>query len=636
MTPEPSKITLSRQESKRLPGKVWVRTWTAEEGIPEWFSHGLKSARPALGYGVIEPLELRITKQKLITVSTGEGRTLAEELAERTLGFDEETARGLVEQLCFALLRVHNQKKLHGGLIPFNIHFNEEKRFELWSVPVARLELSYGALDPDWEVPYRSPQLRDGLSTDLTEDIYSLGKILLRLLCRSQEEFLKWEPENPESLVLTPPMNAVLERCFPWEPTMRFQSVTDLALALNPGSDIAKLDLDGSREDRALAEKAFREGRTEDALAHWTDARRKDWLELTVHNNLAVSRIIVGEWQEALQDLERAEKLYPYHPLVDCNFGFCHYKMRDLSAADYRLKRACTLNPGFAAPFKRLADIALGSGHPESALKFALNALAAAPNCRESRLLTATTMALVGDRTEAEHHQAYAEKLPETASFLDHLIMNDTQAPWAIVLGEHDSSILGRLGVDPRGPFPAHRYLSNLKAAERQRALSSLFQAKKASHWKAPWKERLKSGGSADLPVARLVDYIHPFGEIGVLLEMRCQTEETAESEEFQKLSRDIAQQIAVMNPTYISRNEVSAELFEGRLQKERLAEEGPVSEQLAWGRTERFFESQCLLDQPYFEDYSKTVEAHLREARLILRERIAVARFVRFELGSK
>ena len=126
-----------------------------------------------------------------------------------------------------------------------------------------------------------------------------------------------------------------------------------------------------------------------------------------------------------------------------------------------------------------------------------------------------------------------------------------------------------------------------------------------------------------------------------MLLEIRCESEAVADSEAFDKLLNDVAKHIALMSPIYLSRDDIPSDLMTQRLNQERLAafEEGKpelIADKLAWGRAERLFQSQCLLDQPYFEDYSMTVDTYIRETKARLGERIAIKRFVRFELGSE
>ena len=645
--PEPNRITLTRQSVPLLRGRaLWTRTWDEKVDAPEWFPHGLGSARPGLGLGIVDPLELRLSGSKLIAVSAGDGVTLLEDLDSRSTPYKESSARGIIEQLCFGLMRIHqNQGRLHGGVVPFNIQVAEDGRVGLWSVPTARLELSFGTLDPDWEIPYRSPQMLEGRSVSVADDIFSLGKLLLRLFCCGQDEFLNGSGDFPNGSETSPSLHSIYERCVNLDPQQRFQSVVELALALNPESEIGELDLVGASQDRLLGEVAFEEARVEDALAHWTDARRKDWLDLTVHNNLAVARMVRCEWNEALRDLERAHKISPYHPLVDCNTGFCFYRLRDLGTADLWLKRSCKINPGFAAPFKRLSDIALGEGNVEAALHTAMRALKAAPRCREARLLAASVLALLGDKPESGRHRAYALQLPERPEYADHLITRTTPPPWSLALAGQDASIFERLGVSPLGPISAHRYSTNLQLIRGRSLLDSILgttpEQRSEPPWRVPWLKRTRADKPDGLLAGRIAEYVHSTGGMGALVEIRCESQRLAESEDFGKLLNDVAKHVALMSPTYLSREDIPPEVVAQRIEDERLAaiKEGKpalIAEKLAWGRAERLFQSQCLLDQPYYNDYSKTVESHVKEAKARFGERIAIKRFVRFELGAE
>jgi elongation factor Ts len=621
---------------------LWVRTWDDTEDVPEWFVHGLKNARPCLGMGIVEPLELRLSGSKLVTVSAGNGKTLLEHLTSSQTIFNESTARGVIEQLCYALLRVHlGQGRVHAGLTPFNVLITEDETAKLWSVPAARLELSFGAIDSAWEAPYRSPQLQEGRAPTVADDIYSLGKLLLRLLCKDQQILESHSGKLP--LNVSPSISRILQQCVHPERDRRFQSVVELASALDPETSIAQLDLTGACLDKELGVRAFLEDRVEDALAHWSDARRKDWLDLAVYNNLGVARGCQGRWDEAIYDLERAYKLFSFHPLVDCNIGYCQYKLGDLEAADFWLGRACTLNPGFGAPFRRRSEIALDAGHLQAALKPALEALMANPRCRESRRVTASVLDALGEQAEAERHRAFARQLEAEVPFSDHLITKTTSPPWSLVIGAHDSSIFKRLGASPRGPVPVAGWLGREGGSATLEALASLGRTAKSSNrpWAPPWRTKKKGTPLASLPVGRISSFTEPSGKVGVLLEFRCESESTADSETLSVLMQEIAMHIAAENPAYLSREEVPSEVVEQRLTRERQTaidegNPGPLADKLAWGRTERILQSQCLLEQPFQKDYSKTVEDHLKEVVAKLGERVCIKRFLRFEVSQQ
>ena len=134
--------------------------------------------------------------------------------------------------------------------------------------------------------------------------------------------------------------------------------------------------------------------------------------------------------------------------------------------------------------------------------------------------------------------------------------------------------------------------------------------------------------------------YIHMNGKIGVLLEINCETDFVAKSEQFQTLGKDIAMQIAASKPLYVSREEVPAEKLEEekeilRKQAENEGKPANVIEKMVEGRVKKFYEDICLLDQPFVKDGSKTVQTLVNEAIATIGEKISVRRFARFEMGE-
>lgn len=136
--------------------------------------------------------------------------------------------------------------------------------------------------------------------------------------------------------------------------------------------------------------------------------------------------------------------------------------------------------------------------------------------------------------------------------------------------------------------------------------------------------------------------YVHTNGRYGSLVEVNCETDFVARTDEFKRLAREIAIQVVAMNPKYVSREEVpeedrrrQEELF--RKEAEKLAEGKPkeVIDRIVQGRMERWYSEVCLLEQPYFRDEGRTVRELVEEAMGKLGERIVVRRFVRFELGE-
>lgn len=134
--------------------------------------------------------------------------------------------------------------------------------------------------------------------------------------------------------------------------------------------------------------------------------------------------------------------------------------------------------------------------------------------------------------------------------------------------------------------------------------------------------------------------YIHHNRRVGVLVEINCETDFVARTEQFQELARDIAMHIAWANPRYISRDEVPPDVLERErsIEKERALEEGKpanILDKIVEGRLGKFYSGVCLLEQPFIKDDSRKVSEIIAEKIALLGENIVVKRFSRFELGE-
>ncbi|NLM45382.1 MAG: translation elongation factor Ts [Firmicutes bacterium] len=134
--------------------------------------------------------------------------------------------------------------------------------------------------------------------------------------------------------------------------------------------------------------------------------------------------------------------------------------------------------------------------------------------------------------------------------------------------------------------------------------------------------------------------YIHMGGRIGVLVEVNCETDFVARTDEFRAFVRDIAMQIAAGNPQYISREEVPEEVLEKEreiLRTQAVNEGKPekVIDKIVAGRLEKFFAENCLLEQPFIRDTDITVKELLQEKIAKIGENISIRRFVRYEMGE-
>ncbi|MGI9952010.1 translation elongation factor Ts [Moorellaceae bacterium AZ2] len=134
--------------------------------------------------------------------------------------------------------------------------------------------------------------------------------------------------------------------------------------------------------------------------------------------------------------------------------------------------------------------------------------------------------------------------------------------------------------------------------------------------------------------------YIHGGGRIGVLIEVNCETDFVARTEEFRELVHDLAMQVAAARPQYVRREDVPQEVVEKEksiLRAQALNEGKPekVIDKIVEGRLEKFYQEACLLEQPFIKDMERTVKDLVAEKIAKLGENIEVRRFVRFELGE-
>ena len=134
--------------------------------------------------------------------------------------------------------------------------------------------------------------------------------------------------------------------------------------------------------------------------------------------------------------------------------------------------------------------------------------------------------------------------------------------------------------------------------------------------------------------------YIHAGGKIGVLVEINCETDFVARTDEFQELVRDIAMHIAAADPRFVRREEVTEDVLarERAVQREKTLAEGKpekVVDKIVEGRMEKFFAEQVLLEQPFVKDPDKTVQDLVNEKVAKIGENVRVRRFSRFKLGE-
>ena len=151
-------------------------------------------------------------------------------------------------------------------------------------------------------------------------------------------------------------------------------------------------------------------------------------------------------------------------------------------------------------------------------------------------------------------------------------------------------------------------------------------------------KAEKKAGRQAEQ--GTVLSYIHPGNRIGVLVEVNCETDFVAKTDDFLNLVRNIAMQIAATNPLSLDRDSIDQTKLEK--EKEILLEQAKSSgkpesilEKIVDGRIEKYFQENCLLEQPYIKDADKSVQDILTESIATLGENISIARFTRFEVGD-
>ena len=134
--------------------------------------------------------------------------------------------------------------------------------------------------------------------------------------------------------------------------------------------------------------------------------------------------------------------------------------------------------------------------------------------------------------------------------------------------------------------------------------------------------------------------YIHAGGQLGVLVEVNCESDFVARTDDFKELVHDLAMHIAAADPKYLRREEIPPAVLEKEkdIARERARNEGKpekVLDRIVEGRLTKFYEEVCLLDQPFVKEATLTIEQLVKTKIAKLGENIAVARFIRFKVGD-
>ncbi|MGE5571174.1 MAG: translation elongation factor Ts [Rhodospirillales bacterium] len=135
--------------------------------------------------------------------------------------------------------------------------------------------------------------------------------------------------------------------------------------------------------------------------------------------------------------------------------------------------------------------------------------------------------------------------------------------------------------------------------------------------------------------------YIHPGSQLGVLVEVNCESDFVARTDDFKQLVHDIAMQIAAADPQFIRKEDVTAEVLEKEREIQRaraLAEGKPekIVDKIVEGRLSKFYEEVCLYEQPFIKDNTLTVGQLIATKIAKIGENITVSRFCRFKLGDQ
>ena len=134
--------------------------------------------------------------------------------------------------------------------------------------------------------------------------------------------------------------------------------------------------------------------------------------------------------------------------------------------------------------------------------------------------------------------------------------------------------------------------------------------------------------------------YIHGGGRIGVLVEVNCETDFVARTDDFQELVRDLAMHIAATDPASVSRDEINPTLVESERQiyRTQAINEGKpekILDKIVEGKLEKFYAESCLLEQAFVKDPERTINDLLQESISKIGENIVVKRFTRYRLGE-
>ena len=134
--------------------------------------------------------------------------------------------------------------------------------------------------------------------------------------------------------------------------------------------------------------------------------------------------------------------------------------------------------------------------------------------------------------------------------------------------------------------------------------------------------------------------YVHPGAQLGVIIEVNCESDFVARTDDFQNLVKDLAMQVAAADPRFIRREDVTQDVLdrEREIARDRAKAEGKpdkILDRIVEGRLEKYYEEVCLLEQPFIRDNTTAIGEMVKQTIAKLGENIVVARFARFKVGE-
>jgi elongation factor Ts len=134
--------------------------------------------------------------------------------------------------------------------------------------------------------------------------------------------------------------------------------------------------------------------------------------------------------------------------------------------------------------------------------------------------------------------------------------------------------------------------------------------------------------------------YIHAGSKVGALVEVNCETDFVAQTDEFQELAHDLAMQVVAARPAYLTIDDIPEAVLEEekavyRAQMEDSGKPAHILDRIVEGKLQKLYEETCLMEQPYIKDTAITVKELVQQRNALLGENIVVRRFVRFEVGG-